>query len=336
MKNVSVIMPTYNKADYLELTLASFCSQTNSNFEIVVINDGSTDESETVAKRYKNKLNLKYIKINNSGRSIARNKGIEASEGDVILFNDDDRIVSPSFIEEHNRSISEGGEKSIVIGWKHTLLTILKKNISIKQKDLLEIIKKNTDIIPKLYPESPIQLVFPEDLETFDYNKVSRFQMNDGHDNFPDYFRDYGKDLKNFHFKWLLGTTANMSLNKSFLLETGLFDERFKGWGMEDTELSYRLIDNGGELIFNPLAVNYHQTHPRGTWNDIVKNLRENTVYFCEKFMRLDTLLFYRWSKQDIQMKEANMLMDLATGNENVMRELHFIYSRFFQNNRES
>ncbi|MCC3378202.1 glycosyltransferase family 2 protein [Paenibacillus farraposensis] len=56
MIQASVIMPTYNKAEYLELTLASFSGQQHNNFEIIIIDDGSTDHTAKVVQKYKNKL----------------------------------------------------------------------------------------------------------------------------------------------------------------------------------------------------------------------------------------------------------------------------------------
>ena len=104
MLSASVVLPTHNKSRYLDLTLASYVKQVVGRYELVVVDDGSTDDTVQVVQRYADQLPLKFVQQGNAGRSAARNAGIRAATGDVIVFSDDDRIVPPSFVADHLRA----------------------------------------------------------------------------------------------------------------------------------------------------------------------------------------------------------------------------------------
>lgn len=96
---ISVIIPAYNAAKYLEQTLLSVFSQTYTNFEVIVVNDGSTDETETLLlNQQKHEPRLKIISQTNQGISAARNAGIDHATGDFIAFIDSDDNWDASFL----------------------------------------------------------------------------------------------------------------------------------------------------------------------------------------------------------------------------------------------
>lgn len=105
--NVSVVIPTFNKAPRLKLMLASaVCQDFNLNdAELLLVDDGSTDETNQVVAEYKNKLNLILLQENHGGRSFARNRGIAAASGKIVIFSDDDVIWKDSFLKRlcHNK-----------------------------------------------------------------------------------------------------------------------------------------------------------------------------------------------------------------------------------------
>lgn len=81
----SVIIPVYNKASFVGETLKSVLAQTYTDFEIIVINDGSTDTSETVIQGF-NDSRIRYYRKANEGVAVARNEGIEKAQGDFICL----------------------------------------------------------------------------------------------------------------------------------------------------------------------------------------------------------------------------------------------------------
>lgn len=93
---LSVIVPVFNSEDYIEECLTSICTQSYKNIEIIVINDGSTDNSEEIIKKLAYAYpQIKLYNKENEGPSIARNLGIEIASGDLITFVDsDDKLLN--------------------------------------------------------------------------------------------------------------------------------------------------------------------------------------------------------------------------------------------------
>lgn len=100
-KIVSVIIPCYNYGDLLPKTIDSVISQTYKNIEIIIINDGSTDDTEQVAKGYSNKhKNIFYHKQKNLGIVKTRNKGISLATGHYLIQLDADDWIDSNYIEK--------------------------------------------------------------------------------------------------------------------------------------------------------------------------------------------------------------------------------------------
>lgn len=101
IEKVSIIMPAYNVEREIEGSIVSILEQTYDNLEIIIINDGSTDNTFSVIKRYASSdSRIKVINQKNSGQSVARNKGIDISTGDYIYFFDADDFLQKNAIFE--------------------------------------------------------------------------------------------------------------------------------------------------------------------------------------------------------------------------------------------
>ena len=97
---ISVIVPIYNVENYLRMCLDSIQNQTYKNFECLLINDGSPDNSAEICREYAAKdSRFRYFEKENGGVSSARNLGIERSEGVYITFVDSDDWVEPDYLE---------------------------------------------------------------------------------------------------------------------------------------------------------------------------------------------------------------------------------------------
>lgn len=100
MPKVSVIIPTYNRARYVSEAIDSVLAQTFSDYEIIVVDDGSTDNTRDVIHAYEmQKVNIRYVTQANSGPGAARNNGLRTAEGDWIAFLDSDDIWHPQKLE---------------------------------------------------------------------------------------------------------------------------------------------------------------------------------------------------------------------------------------------
>ncbi len=100
METLSVIIPIYNSEQYLEICLNSLVSQTCKDFEVILVDDGSTDNSAVICKQVCSaNNNFKYFYQENSGPGSARNNGIRNASGKFISFIDADDYVEPNYIE---------------------------------------------------------------------------------------------------------------------------------------------------------------------------------------------------------------------------------------------
>ena len=102
MKKYSVIIPVYNRVDEVEDLLASLSVQTASNFEVIIVEDGSTDPCKDTVEKYRNKLDVKYFYKENEGRSIARNYGMEHAAGNYFIFFDSDCVIPNNYFAKLN------------------------------------------------------------------------------------------------------------------------------------------------------------------------------------------------------------------------------------------
>ena len=97
---ISVIIPVYNVENYLEECLKSIQNQTYTNIEVLLINDGSTDNSKRICEHYcEEDSRFHLISQTNQGQSVARNTGVVASTGEFIAFVDSDDVILPNYLE---------------------------------------------------------------------------------------------------------------------------------------------------------------------------------------------------------------------------------------------
>lgn len=267
---VSIIVPTFNKLSRLKLMITSIEMQTyKGEYEVIIVNDGSTDGTEEYLNEIKKVLPIKYIVTPNSGRATARNMGIELAQGDLLIFVDDDVLLSPSFIEEHIKSqntprIVHGEIRSLVQlkFFEDPTCGTFYSNINvgdINTQNLKEMCITDWDIKNR-----------------FEEKIVAKSRVS----TLENVIQEVLIDKKN-QSDWIGFTGGNISVQKKWLDDVGRFDESFgKNWGCEDLELGYRLHKAGYPFAFSRSAVNYHMMHYRSDYkreHQLVAN------YFYEK-----------------------------------------------------
>lgn len=105
MNKVTIIIPVYNSEKYISRCLDSVVNQSHKNIEILVINDGSSDNSLKILKKYEKKYNnIKVIDKENEGVAITRNMGIKLATGDYIMFIDNDDFIDSDYLENYINS----------------------------------------------------------------------------------------------------------------------------------------------------------------------------------------------------------------------------------------
>lgn len=121
-KLVSIITPTFNSAKYIAETIESVQNQTYQDWEWIIIDDGSSDETEIIVNSLKEKDNrIQFYKLEkNSGPAIARNTGIEKANGNYMTFLDADDIWFPNFIENSINTINKANVSFVFSSYKRS------------------------------------------------------------------------------------------------------------------------------------------------------------------------------------------------------------------------
>lgn len=123
MKNLSVIVPVYNAERYIEDCINMLLKQTLDNFEVILVNDGSTDKSLAICQKYTNDNRIKLINKSNSGAWDTRNVGIENSNGNYIMFIDCDDRFGSEWLEEMYQAITESQTDLVISGQYDWIVT---------------------------------------------------------------------------------------------------------------------------------------------------------------------------------------------------------------------
>lgn len=115
---ISVVITTFNRPDYLKLSLQSAIDQLYKAFEIIIIDDNSTADYTDVLGSFKEK-DIQYVKRDVSGgANVARNFGVSIANGDIVAFLDDDDVWLNNYLEKHVEQYSTGAD-AVLSGFKH-------------------------------------------------------------------------------------------------------------------------------------------------------------------------------------------------------------------------
>ena len=170
MKNplISIIVPIYRVEKYISKCLDSILSQTYKNLEIILVNDGSDDDSISIAKYYAKKDNrIVIIEEDNKGLSCARNNGINSSNGEYITFVDSDDYIEKDYIEKLYNGIKKY-KVDIAIGGHNTIYS----NGKIKEK-----YSNNEYVIDS--KEALEKLLYVDDIDSFAWSKLYKKSLFD-------------------------------------------------------------------------------------------------------------------------------------------------------------
>lgn len=116
MASISIIVPLYNKAAYIEETIQSIISQTYPHWEIIIIDNGSTDGSLEIAQKIKDSR-LRFFQSSKKGPGSARNYGLKLAQGDWIQFLDADDLLASDHIEQQLETAKKNPQADIVVSY---------------------------------------------------------------------------------------------------------------------------------------------------------------------------------------------------------------------------
>jgi glycosyltransferase involved in cell wall biosynthesis len=251
---VSLIVTTYNRPDALFLVLKSIWGQSISPEEIIIADDGSSNETKEVIKSFQILSGLRIIhswqKDVGFRAAKSRNKAIAQSSGDYIILIDGDMILHPKFVQDHINN----AQNDCFIQGSRVLLTerATKSHLETSNIDLSFL---SNGISNRM---NAINSVF--------LSKIFSKKVN------------YIRGIK----------TCNMSFYKKACINVNGFNNNFEGWGREDSEFVVRLLNSGikrKNLRFN--AIQFHLWHLENTRisllqnNSILKSTIDNKAKWC-------------------------------------------------------
>ena len=166
---ISVIVPVYNVETYLEECLDSIQNQIYTDFEVLLVNDGSTDGSQAICERYcQADKRFRLMNQTNQGLSAARNKGVEISTGEYIVFVDSDDIIKTNYLEKLMQYMTEDVdivESQFTVSNEEFLAKSFKEPSILFEGNSQEAVKifpkhvLNVNAVTKLYRRSIVEAV---------------------------------------------------------------------------------------------------------------------------------------------------------------------------------
>lgn len=300
---ISVIVPIYNTEQYIEKCINSIVNQTYKDLEIILLNDGSTDNSKEICKKW-SKMDSRIIFIDkaNSGVSDTRNCGIDISKGKYISFVDSDDFLEPMMYEEMLKSIKENNSDLSTCGIflingskKEQCLYNYPNNM--KQKDFFRtIIKKNVTLWNKLFKKEIIgNLRFDTDIsisedEVFLYKYLEKAN-NISNINKPlyNYNQSNLNSALNIHDskKYITSIKADYYICK--ILEKYNFNERYNI--QANCVCNYVIYKKNIGKNFN-----YEE------YDKIIKGYMDNNLLFKVKGIKNKVKVFFAYYLKDIYL----------------------------------
>ncbi len=122
-RTFTIIIPTFNRADFISKTIYSVLSQTYIDFELIIVDDGSTDNTEQIVNTFVDQR-IRYYKKKNEERAVARNFGIDKATGAYVTFLDSDDLLYPNHFEEAHKLVKEHNSPE----WFHLAYEIKDEN----------------------------------------------------------------------------------------------------------------------------------------------------------------------------------------------------------------
>lgn len=226
---ISIIVSTYNSPRYLALALDGLLFQTDPDFETIVADDGSSDETRLIIGQYAEELRLIHSWQADCGFRLAasRNRALATASGENVAFLDGDCIPHPMYVEDA-KILAANRTKTYVQGHR----VILNEVIS----------------------AAPISV---NEIFTSDWRKKNRHHLS----NYANALRYPFPRINRTSLKGVRG--CSMVFRARDLHEINGFDEKFEGWGHEDKDLVSRFYRSGGRRIdARGRMIVYHLYHP--------------------------------------------------------------------------
>ncbi|MFC3032912.1 glycosyltransferase [Pseudoalteromonas fenneropenaei] len=271
---VTVIIPTYNRKVLLEKSLNSLLTQDLSKqlYEVIVVDDGSSDGTEHLVRDFQHQLNVRYFYQEDLGFRVAkaRNIGIANAHFAVVMFLDCGMLAHPKLLSRHLQR-HRAKQHLVCIGLSYGLEAVELSDCELIQR-LLE-----THTLPDAITQCA-NIPHLQDCRTALLQK-------------------YRYDITAFKAPWVLFWTSCISVQLFDLKRIGGFDEWFNHWGGEDVDVGFRLYQLGCQFEVMQASLSIHYPHPKNI-AERERDAKANVNYLINKHNniwmdKLDSLSWY-------------------------------------------
>lgn len=253
---ISVIVPTYNRAELLHRTLDALRRQTldRGRFEVVVVDDGGSDDAEDVVRSFSRDLDVKYFWQEDAGfrAGKARNIGTAIATGKYVVYVDTGVLLGSQTLEAHLRIHRSASYPTVVVGYVYGFES--DPEVVTATVGLVE--RADVDV------DETIRLLHAHG--AFDVREKQYLELGENITGWPAPFDVF----------W----TCHTSAEREEVLAAGLFDESFISWGGEDVDLGVRLFQRNNLFVMDRSARSFHWPHPQE-----VDSLRESSAVAAER-----------------------------------------------------
>jgi len=276
---VSIIIPTYNRCNSLKRCLESLTKQTYRNFDVVLVDGGSTDGTSNLVYKYSDKLSIKLI-MKRAGLVSKMNSGWMAASGDIIIRTDDDIVASSQWLLEIVNIFRFSERVGGVTG-----PTIIPED-RLEYRDIFTFLrrsKRNSGILFRLLGEIYAKIF----LEGAPYTVGHIFSSGAWApgSNFPECL------ALNYPINVDTLEACNMALRRDLIERVGGFDYAYRSLAeWSEPDICFRIKKLGYRLIFNPRAIVYHNVSRSGIFVErtYAYDRMLNFVYFYFRHIRPD------------------------------------------------
>lgn len=279
MLTASIIIPTYNRCNSLQLCLDSLRGQTYRDFEVIVVDSGSTDGTKELVQKFSD-MQIRYVLSQRSGLTSKRNLGWKLAQGDIIAFIDDDIVLTSRWLSEILNTFLWSEKVGGVTG-----PTIVQED-RLKNRDLFYFLGKFKEknivwrTIGKIY-ESIILEGRP-----LDVGRIFRSGTFSPGSNYPSCLSI--KDRIEVDYL----EACNMSFRKNLVEKVSGFDESYLGTSeWSEPDLCFKISNLGYLLIFNPKVIVEHNVSKGGVYGSRTYAFERtmNFIYFYLRNVKLNT-----------------------------------------------
>ncbi|PSL51931.1 galactosyltransferase-like protein [Saccharothrix carnea] len=256
----TVIVPTYNRRRLLELTLDSLAEQDlpRDRFEVLVVDDGSSDDTAAAVRGFEDRLDLRYFYQPDEGFRVARarNVGLRHARGDISVFVDSGVLLHSTSLSAHVAAHDATAEPLALNGYVYCFN--LDNEDARRIREFVDVDDVDSTIASLARTES-----WPDVREPF--------------------YRRYADDYAHLPAPWLMYWTCHASARTEQVRAIGMYDEEFRQWGGEDLDLAYRLHRDGARFGVIREARSLHYPHDKDQ-GDNTRSAHENYRYIAEKY----------------------------------------------------